>query len=367
MKKIAHLSSVHSRYDTRIFLKECTSLSKAGYDTYLVIADGLGDETKDGVSIIDVGVSKGRLNRMLKTTKRVYQKALEIDADLYHLHDPELMPAALKLKSLKKTVVFDAHEDTPKQILSKHYLSKPYRIFFSTILRIYEKWVCKKLDTIITATPAISKKMKQINKNTITINNYPLLDELISKSKLISPNTNVSFVGGISKIRGLTEVVEAIGLSKKYRLNLAGKFSPAPYKQELEQLPGWENVDYQGVLNREEVRDILSQSIAGIITYLPLPNHIEAQPNKLFEYMSASIPVIASNFPLWRNIVEKYNCGICVDPASPIELLKAIDSLASNPQDAKLKGENGRKAVENIFNWENESIKLIKKYQELLP
>ena len=75
--KVCHLTSVHTRYDTRIFLKECQSLASNGYKVSLVVADGLFDEYKEGVSIYDVGkTDSGRLNRFTTTTRKVYKKAI---------------------------------------------------------------------------------------------------------------------------------------------------------------------------------------------------------------------------------------------------------------------------------------------------
>jgi hypothetical protein len=143
MQKIAHLTSAHPRDDIRIFHKECVSLSK-NYDVSLVVADGKGYATVKGVRVLDVGKSNGRLHRMLIATRRVYKKALQLNADVYHAHDPELLPVLSKLKRKGKKVVFDAHEDLPKQVLFKPYLKPWSSKIISKTIAWYENRVCKK-------------------------------------------------------------------------------------------------------------------------------------------------------------------------------------------------------------------------------
>lgn len=365
--KIAHLTSVHPRYDTRIFLKECRSLKRVGHSVSLVVADGRGDEQRDGIFFYDVGLPAGRLSRMFKTTQKVFCKALEINADVYHLHDPELIPVGIRLKWHGKKVIFDAHEDVPKQLMGKPYLNKLSKVILSHVFRLFEAWACKKFDAVVTATPTICEKFLKINDKSLAVNNFPMIGELAVEAIDWSQKKNeVSYIGGIAAIRGVSEVVKAMALvTTNVKLQLGGRFSEKNVEAAAKRDPGWVNVDELGFVSREEVRDALARSVAGLVTFLPAPNHIDAQPNKMFEYMSAGVPVIASNFSLWREIVEGNDCGVCVDPLNPVEIAEAVDFMVKNPDRAEEMGRNGQRAVYDKYNWAIEEQKLFDLYARL--
>lgn len=363
MLKIAHLTSAHPRYDTRIFIKQCRTLAAQGHDVTLVVADGKGDERRDGIHIVDAGRLPGRLKRILLTTRRVREKALLLDADLYHLHDPELIPVGLALKRRGKQVIFDSHEDVPRQLLAKPYLGPLSARLLSSTFALIERYACARFDGIIAATPFIRDKFVRINPRTVDVNNFPMVGELDSAAPWTGKQAEVCYVGGIGAIRGIRELVQAADhLRGPARLNLVGSFSESALEAEMQALPGWRRVNAYGFLDRAGVRDVMARSIAGIVTFHPLPNHFDAHPTKMFEYMSSGIPVIASDFPLWRDIIEGNRCGICVDPLDPKAIAAAIDHLVAHPDIARSMGENGRKAVLEKYNWAVQARKLTEFY-----
>jgi len=364
---VTHLTTAHPRQDTRIFHKMCASLASQGHEVSLVVADGRGHAEEGGISIHDVGKSKGRVDRIWRVTNSLYQRALSLNADLYHLHDPELMPIGLKLKRRGKRVIFDAHEDLPKQVLGKHYLSKPVRRMLACILARYEAYACKRFDGVIAATPFIREKFVHINRSTVDICNFPLLSELQSEENATQKTHSVCYVGGLTPSRGISELVTAVSLCREsLRLELCGRFEPSAYENEVRSLPGWSHVDAHGHVGREQVRQIMSRSLAGVVTLHPLVNYVDALPVKMFEYMSAGIPVIASEFPLWREIISKNDCGLLVNPLDAGAIAKAIDYLVKNPTEAERMGRNGRNAVETLYNWDHEEKKLLIFYETIL-
>ena len=366
MRKVVHLTSVHPRYDTRIFLKMCRSLVTAGYDVALIVAEGNGDEIKEGVAVYDVGKAKGRIDRMLNVTRRVLKKAKELDAGIYHIHDPELIPAGLWLKRNGKKVIFDSHEDVSAQTLSKHYIWPPLRRAIAGTYALFEKIACRRFDAIVAATPHIARHFMG-HPNCTVVRNYPIPEEFVVDTVERSPDSRLfAYVGGVSRLRGAREMIEAVKLAEcSINLIVAGDWEDETLLNECRRLVPAESLSILGNIGRADVRALLGRARAGLVLFKPSGNHIHSQPNKLFEYMSAGIPVVASNFPLWREIVEGNGCGICVNPLDIKAIADAMAWLVSNQAEARQMGENGRHAITNKFNWQREVPKLLTLYKEV--
>lgn len=368
--RVVQFTSVHAPFDVRIFHKECRSLAHSGFDVTLVVPAAQGGLV-DGVIIKAVPCPKRRLARMTITAWQVYRAALQCQADIYHFHDPELIPAGLLLKARGKAVIYDIHEDLGRDIQSKYYVPVIFRRPLAWMTDRMEHTACRCFTGLLTATRAIAQRFEKLNRRTLVLNNFPLLSELASgaNSPWAARAESLAYVGGINPDRGIKEIVRALHLLPEAlpaRLELAGPFDPEGLREEAASLPGWERVNELGVLNRGAVAELLGKSRAGLVLFHPEPNNVNAQPNKLFEYMSAGIPVIASDFPLWRTIVAGYGCGLLVDPRKPPEIARAIEYLLTHPTEAERMGKRGREAVATKFNWECEERRLLEFYRCLL-
>lgn len=363
MNRIVHLSSAHPRTDLRISL-QCQTLAQAGYDVILIVADGLGDSDDRAIRILDVGRAEGRLSRATRSAKACVQAAAKLAPDVCQFHDPELLlyRAALQKKGIK--VLYDAHEDLPRQILSKPYLRAPIAHMISALADRYLTYSAKRLEGLLTATPHITSLFAKHNVRTQTIRNYPLLSH---QSTPTLPNGRVIYAGALSELRGTKTLVNALEhLDPPVKLDLFGHPDHPGFLQNLAAQPGWALVNAHGRVPHNEVNRAMKNALAGIVTLHPTRAYRDALPVKLFEYMAAGLPVIASDFPLWRGIVEEAQCGICVDPEDPQAIAQAIDWMRNNPNAASEMGARGQAAAQKQYNWPSEATLLTSFYKSIL-
>ena len=354
-----------------MFHKESKALAHAGYDLTVIVPHDR-NEIVDGMKIVHVPKLESRIARMSITVLRVCREALRVDADIYHFHDPELIPVGLLLRAFGKKVIYDVREDLPRNILSKYYLPKWVRRPLGMLAELVEAVATPAFSAIAATTPTIAKRFSGRNSKTVVIHNFPFVDELapLPGREWNERSNSIAHVGYIMGQRGIREMVEAMGLlppSMEARLVLAGEFDSqlSELRNEIASLQGWRRVDALGVSDRTQIAGVLRDARAGLLVYHPVPNYVRALPTKMYEYMAAGIPVIASDFPLWREIIEEVGCGVLVDPLDPQSIARAIEFVLTHPAEANAMGRRGRAAVENMFNWEAEEKKLLQVYAEL--
>jgi glycosyltransferase involved in cell wall biosynthesis len=353
--RVVHLTTQHEPLDVRIFVKEARTLAAAGHDVHLVAAGARG--VQDGVALHELGASPERGLRNLVARLRAARRAARLlRGDVYHLHEPELIPIGLFLKSKGARVVYDAHEETPLEVRALHADRPLLGACLALGWRAAERVCGAVVDAVVSATPSIAERFP--HSKTVLIRNFPTAAE--AADFVGGPHAeraaNVVYIGGVTGIRGAHEMAAVIARVREpsARLVLAGSGDVALEGERVEAL-GW--------LSRDGVAAVLREARVGLLVLHPVRAHLKSLPIKLFEYMAAGIPVVASDFPLWREIVGE--AGLLVDPLDVDAIAAAIDRLLADPDEAERRGAAGRAAVSERFSWEAEAERLLNLYARL--
>jgi glycosyltransferase involved in cell wall biosynthesis len=364
---VTHLTSVHQLDDDRIFIKECRTLAAAGFDVSL-IGPAQADGMMDGVRLRALPVPQGRLRRMSGTVWQVLVAALRSKASVCHFHDPELIPVGICLKLLGRRVVYDVHEDYPQKLLDKAWIPVWLRRPLAAAMAGIEKVAAWLFDGIVAVTPTIAARFPPAK--TIRLANFPRLEEFsaVPPTSYRDRPLQVGYAGLLAEQRGLFDMVAAAGLvagGAERGLQLAGTFDSASAEAASRAMPAWRRVDHLGWLDRAGIARMLSSVRAGLVLIHPVPCYVAGYPIKMFEYMAAGLPVIASDFPGFREILDDGRCGLLIPPQDPAALAKAIEWVFANPDEAEAMGARGRRRVEQLYTWQAESAKLVELYRRL--
>jgi glycosyltransferase involved in cell wall biosynthesis len=371
--KVVHLSSGHRADEVRVFRKECRALARAGFDVTLIVPGdpdftpaGI-DVVRDGVRTITVARPVTRLKRFVVTPMAIFMKGLRRNGSLYHFHDPELIPMGFLLRVLGKRVVYDVHEDVPRDILVKQWIPRVLRRPVAALMGLIEWIAGHTFSGIVAATPVIARRFPP--ERVALVQNFAFTSEpFVRERRPVASRRAVVYVGTIDEDRYALEMVDAIARVKRFsdvRLIIAGRAPPDPLMRQMMASPGWQRVDFRGLLDHNGVRGVLAEARVGLVCFRPQQRFIDSQPVKLFEYMAAGSAVICSDFPKWREIVERHGCGLCV-PALDIDAIaSAIEWMFEHPAEAEEMGKRGRELIMNKFNWELEEQELLRFYGRL--
>lgn len=368
--RVVHLSTLHSPRDERIFFRQCRTLAAAGYEVHLV-APGAEAFCQEGVHFhpLEKPTTALRPLRILRRWQAVYRRAAALRGHIYHFHDPELILVGLWLKQTGARVIYDVHEHSAQEARTLHK-ERPWEGWSKALaLTALERLAQHTLDAFVCATPAIARAFPP--SKTVVVRNFPRWQEFAGD--LPGPSYArrppwLLYAGSISRVRGIREMVQALARLPPHlgaRLQLAGTFVSPQLQTEVARLPGWEYVDYLGQQPRTGVQRLLRQARLGLVLYQPESDHLSAEPNKLFEYLAAGLPVVASHFPYWRQLLEPHACACLVDPTDPAAIAQAIHHLLTHPADAADMGRRGQQAVRQQWNWEREAGKLLQLYRRL--
>lgn len=370
MKKVCVITSIHSPFDGRIYHKQCKSLKNAGYDVVLIAPEPDVIES-DEIELITFKRPTNRMKRLLIVFE-LYNIAKKTEADIYHFHDPELMVVGVMIESfLKKPVIYDVHEHYPNTIMGREYIPALVKVPLKYAYIGFEKIALKKITGVIYTTEEIGKRYSKYNR--CKIENYPLKEMFPARQREKDLNQMI-YLGGITRIRGVRELIEGFGASVKSfpnaKLLFLGSFESLAFEEEIQRLIDdldiRENVTFKSRVPYEQISSYVDRSIIGLLPYLPYPNHLVAMPNKLFEYMAANNAIIASDFPHYAKVVKNSESGLVVDPRQPESISQKINQLLGDPEKTRQMGENARHAFENTYNWTCEERKLLDFYQSIL-
>jgi len=366
---IAVITTVHDPNDTRIYHRQIASLVKHGFNIIYCCKEI--PKTELGVKIILLQQFGNKILRILLSPLGAFFTALKLkEAQVFHLHDPELIITGLLLKLFGKKVVFDLHEDVPSQILTKNWIAPFLRRFVSRLYSRLESFSLKWFDLVITVTQPIVDRLKANGIQKISmVRNFPIKNELVSSEwkAMATRNYDAVDLGEASVPRGLKIMVEAVLESEKIQsLLIMGRLNPEDFLQNYKTHKNFSRINYVGTKNRKEVAQLLNDSKIGIVPLPGNPNNLVGYPTKLFEYMSCSLPVIASDLPLIKEINDVAHCALLYSSESSLELKKRLDELIDDADLLDELGKNGRLAIDSVYSWEAEEKQLFELYESLL-
>jgi glycosyltransferase involved in cell wall biosynthesis len=368
--RIVQMTSVHDWRDARVFLKMCAGVASAGHEVHLVVPrDTVGVETIDGVVIHGLPRPANRRDRMFGTIGRVLETAAGLKGDIYQFHDPEFLLRAPGFQDrVGVPVIFDSHEDYRLQMQYKIWLPKWSRRSVGHAVGLIEDRTVNRLAGVIAATPSIAERFRH-HPACVVVQNFPVLEELrVPESECGQREVGrFGYVGGLSVVRGAEQMIDALPVAgKDVRLDLGGPWTPPSLREACAAKQGWQQVDELGYMNRDQIATMFRRVFAGLSLLHPTPSYLTAYSVKMFEYMAGGLPFIASDFPMWRGIVDDAECGLLANPLDPVAIGKAMRQLTDDPDAAMRMGENGRRAVEEKYNWGREQEKLLTFYGTLV-
>lgn len=357
MLKVCHIISGYQRTDARVFQRQCKSLKSHGIEVTILTNDCGLDEYIDGIKFIVCKKKwQSRFKILFFAKYQFYKEALKIDADIYQLHSPELLSLGVLLKNRDKIVIYDAHEDLPNHILEKEWLPTIIRKPLSFLVKSYMNYILKFYDFIITPHSHVVNSLKKINFNTILIANFPIIQnrKFVSLDEFVSREKKICYTGTVYSYSNQEIIIDAIKDINNISYEIAGHFDNIHYQTLMKQ-QGFDKVKFHGRLSWEKINAFYDNMLIGLVIYdykYNLGYKLGSfGTNKLFEYMESGLPFICTDYLLWKKIIDKYKCGIYVQPRNLTQIKEAITYLLDNPEIAYKMGRNGRNAVLREFNW----------------
>jgi len=363
---ICHLTTGHSADDVRIFYKECLSLSVVNNYRVIICAPGT---IPTGSNVIHYKISKPPSSRLIRfiNSQLIFIKLIfKIRADVWHIHDPELLPVAVLLTYLKRRVIWDSHEDYYSQFQSKINYRRYIPIYIRPIVRRTVTFLLSQIDQkafgIVGPSASIIEKYQ--NPNATLIGNGALLNDFSSCAPKFENNI-VLFTGQLDSSHCYREIVDAIANIPKLKLVVATRIfnkKEIDYSSQILK----HRFQYLGWLGRENLSGVISNSSIGLVTYSFNLNHQDNQPNKFYEFCAAGLPILATPTLFNNNLVENSNGGILSSGYDSKSIELALLKLISSESDWHNYSESGRDWAKKNGDWAVSESSLLKLYSKIL-
>ena len=365
---ICHVSLGHHPLDDRIYYKECLSLAKK-YSNITLVAPNKGSICESS----NIKFSLFKETKYFQNIKTAYLVAKEHDANIYHIHEFELLPLFLWLKiRYGKKIIYDAHESVYHYFLA--FSRRPFWLIWpiAVIAHLVERICSAFVNRIITVSPWLVDSFKNYNKKVSLICNFPLLEHFETKSFDKGINPIILYTGQISPSRNIDLIVESMKeVKKKFpnaKLLLIGN-SICWFKGQLlgiiEKNNLENNVKIKAAIPYNQIPQLMKSVSIGMGAMAPNKFLKPAIQVKVFEYMLCKLPVISARVPSTELFVEQNKCGILIDDVSKNSIADGIIRILENPGLATEMGENGYQAVQQKYNWQKMEDELLQIYSEV--
>jgi glycosyltransferase involved in cell wall biosynthesis len=350
------LTTVHQATDPRIFHREAMTLVESGL-TVSIIGKHPHSERLEGVWIEALPEPANRLRRLMLAFT-LLKHAYRLHGRVYIFHDLELLVAGLALRLIGRKVIYDCHENTPETMLQKTWIPPLLRLPVAFMVAVTESLGSRLLTGVVVVNEELHRRFPR--KRTIVVRNLPpatVIDHLGQGPPLSSRAKAVIYAGGLSRIRGIGELVQAFrGINSGAELWLVGEFSdPLFREQTLSSLPP--NVKWFGQKDYAEVLELYHHAKVGAVLIHPTSNHRNAMPIKIFEYLAAGLPVIASDMPQFTPLLQ--GCGVLVNPEDVAQIRTAVEALLCDEARLAEMSRIGRERIATSFRWEDDARRLV--------
>jgi glycosyltransferase involved in cell wall biosynthesis len=286
-----------------------------------------------------------------------------------HLHDPELLLLLPWLVRRRRSIVYDMHENLPASLEMKKWipllLQRPMRWAVSIVERV--AFLSAK---VIFAEASYAQHYAWVKSGTI-VRNLPQVDALPLRRNVVSDRVILCYVGAISRERGGIEMLEATRLLRENGVDVSLAMAGPASREFLDNMIRVIGddlrpfVQYLGKVPITDAWEVVAESTIGLAMLHPHANYVESLPTKVLEYMGIGVPVIASDFPLYREVVEGNSAGICVAPERADLLAQAVLGLLVDRDEMRAMGERGRLAARTKFDWSIDRARLIGLYETM--